>query len=65
MSVSFYDQNADSFIEQTADVDMSNLYARFCRLLPDGGSILDAGSGSGRDALCSATIKVRIQRQSG
>ena len=51
MSVEFYDQNAESFIQQTADVDMRALYDRFRRALPEGGSILDAGCGSGRDSL--------------
>jgi SAM-dependent methyltransferase len=61
MSVSFYDQNADNFIEQTADVDMSSLYERFSRLLPDGGSILDAGSGSGRDALAFSQMGYDVE----
>ena len=51
MSVEFYESNADSFIAQTADVDMAALYQRFCKHLPPGASILDAGCGSGRDAL--------------
>ena len=51
MSVAFYDDNARVFIEQTRDVDMESLYERFCSLLPDHGSVLDVGSGSGRDAL--------------
>lgn len=61
MSVDFYDQNADTFIEQTADVDMSGLYEGFCRLLPEGGSILDAGSGSGRDALAFAQMGYEVE----
>ncbi len=51
MSVEFYESNADSFIAQTADVDMAALYQRFCKHLPPGASVLDAGCGSGRDAL--------------
>jgi SAM-dependent methyltransferase len=56
MSVEFYDQNADSFIAQTADVDMAALYQRFCKLLPSGASVLDAGCGSGRDALAFSNM---------
>ncbi|MGJ8590275.1 MAG: class I SAM-dependent methyltransferase [Yoonia sp.] len=51
MSVGFYERNADSFIAQTADVDMAALYQRFCKHLPPGASVLDAGCGSGRDSL--------------
>jgi SAM-dependent methyltransferase len=52
---SSYDQHAAAFIATTRDVDMSHVRARFLRAVPtrtDGPSrILDAGSGSGRDAL--------------
>lgn len=50
MSVEFYEQHADSFIAQTAHVDMEALYQRLCRHLSSRASILDAGCGSGRDA---------------
>ncbi|GGX18025.1 SAM-dependent methyltransferase [Pigmentiphaga litoralis] len=46
----FYEENAELFISQTRDADMSAAYAEFVRRLPAGGSILDAGSGSGRDS---------------
>ena len=51
MSVAFYESNADTFIAQTVDVDMASLYQRFCKHLKPGASVLDAGCGSGRDAL--------------
>ena len=51
----FYDANAPAFISTTRDVDMSDVQRRFLAALPiiDGkpARILDAGSGSGRDAL--------------
>jgi len=50
-STDYYDQNAQRFFEGTIDVDMSKLYERFLPLIPAGGLILDAGCGSGRDAL--------------
>jgi len=50
MSVEFYDKHAESFIAQTADVDMQALYGRFRKHLPPRASVLDAGCGSGRDA---------------
>lgn len=61
MSVDFYDKNAGSFIDQTACVDMSSLYERFCGLLPKGGSILDAGSGSGRDSLAFSRMGYEVE----
>jgi len=51
MSTEYYEQNAQDFFEGTVDVDMSELYECFLPLVPEGGSILDAGCGSGRDAL--------------
>lgn len=49
-SIAYYDNNAHLFIDGTVDVDMSELYSRFLQHVPDGGHILDAGCGSGRDA---------------
>jgi len=47
---SYYDKHAEAFVLQTIDVDMSALHRRFLANVPGGGSILDAGCGSGRDA---------------
>ena len=51
MSVEFYDINHEEFIQSTVDVDMRLLYEKFCTFLPAKAKILDAGCGSGRDAL--------------
>jgi superfamily II DNA or RNA helicase/HKD family nuclease/SOS-response transcriptional repressor LexA len=48
-SLDYYNQNAASFFSSTVGVDMSPLWVRFLALVPDGGHILDAGCGSGRD----------------
>ena len=50
MTTDYYEQNAQDFYDGTVEVDMSELYDRFLPLVPDGGFILDAGCGSGRDA---------------
>jgi hypothetical protein len=50
-SVAYYDQNAEQFVSDRLDVDMSELYKPFLALVPRGGRILDAGCGSGRDSL--------------
>ena len=51
MSTAYYDQNARAFFQDTVNADMGELRARFLRHVRQGGSILDAGCGSGRDAL--------------
>ncbi len=51
MSVRFYDENAEAFFDGTVSVDMSALRGRFLAYVRAGGRILDAGCGSGRDAL--------------
>lgn len=55
MLTNYYDSNANAFIATTRDVDMSDARGRFLAAIPsrpDGPArILDAGSGSGRDAL--------------
>lgn len=50
MSVNFYDQQADTFSNDTLNVDMTQLYAAFLPLLAPGSVIIDAGCGAGRDS---------------
>lgn len=50
-TLGYYDNNAEAFVESTFTVSMDELYDRFLPYLPKGGHILDAGCGSGRDAL--------------
>jgi len=47
----YYTLHAEAYAHTTRTVDMALLYARFLPHVPAGGLILDAGSGSGRDAL--------------
>lgn len=51
MSTAYYDDNAEQFFADTAFVDLSEGRRRFVAALPPGGRVLDAGCGSGRDAL--------------
>ena len=45
----FYAQHAKEYFSQTAHLDVHCLYAPFLREIRQGGRILDAGCGSGRD----------------
>src|SRR5262249_12574588 len=47
----YYEAHAPSYVDATLRIDMSELYEPFLALIPHGGRILDAGSGSGRDTL--------------
>ncbi|MDO4339548.1 MAG: class I SAM-dependent methyltransferase [Eubacteriales bacterium] len=48
-TIDYYNLNAESFIENTKNVDMHQTQDRFLRLLDENASILDFGCGSGRD----------------
>ncbi len=49
-TLDFYANNAADFINRTTNLNLSALYADFLPFIPAGGSILDAGCGSGRDS---------------
>ncbi len=49
-NVEYYNKNADSFFDGSVNADMSEVRQRFLSYIPDGGEILDAGCGSGRDS---------------
>ena len=49
-TVRFYDDHADEYVRSTVGVDMQLLYEPFLSRIPQGGRILDAGCGSGRDS---------------
>ena len=51
MTVTYYDNNAQTFFSTTSQVDASELYSEFLPLLKPESHILDAGCGSGRDTL--------------
>ena len=49
-NIEYYNENASSFIEGTLNADMSLWRDKFESYVADGGRILDAGCGSGRDS---------------
>lgn len=56
----YYNQHAEIFSESTLQVDMSPLYDAFLPLVAKGGSILDAGCGSGRDSLAFSQLGFNV-----
>ncbi|MCR9292932.1 MAG: class I SAM-dependent methyltransferase [bacterium] len=49
-TIRYYDDHAQEYVSATAGIDMEALYRPFLEFVPEGGTILDAGCGSGRDA---------------
>ncbi len=49
-STEYYNENAAEYFDHTIDLDMRVYLDRFLEFLPDSGSILDLGCGSGRDS---------------
>ncbi len=49
-NIEYYNNNSKEFIENTINSDMSLWRDKFEKYIPDGGHILDAGCGSGRDS---------------
>lgn len=48
-TIDYYDQNAQTFIDGTIDVDFTEIQNMFLERLPEHARILDFGCGSGRD----------------
>ena len=48
-TIEYYNDNTQDFIAGTVGVDVSDLRNRFLETIPQGGTILDLGCGSGRD----------------
>ncbi|MBO4679708.1 MAG: class I SAM-dependent methyltransferase [Lachnospiraceae bacterium] len=49
-NIEYYNENAESFYNNTVNADMSFWRDKFEAYVVDGGRILDAGCGSGRDS---------------
>lgn len=60
MNSSYYQIHAKAFFEGTVNVDMSSLYEAFTSRLPAQAKVLDAGCGSGRDALAFTQMGYQV-----
>lgn len=50
-TLAYYDEHAESFVQNTEHADMHEAVDRFLSCLQPGASVLDFGCGSGRDSL--------------
>jgi SAM-dependent methyltransferase len=57
----YYNEHAEEFCANTFSLDMSELYRPFLERVPEGGRILDAGCGSGRDALAFSQLGYEVE----
>jgi 2-polyprenyl-3-methyl-5-hydroxy-6-metoxy-1,4-benzoquinol methylase len=51
MSIAYYDEHGEAFFRDSVSTGVAHLHARFLDHMTPGGRVLDAGCGSGRDAL--------------
>lgn len=49
-TINYYNNNAETYFDSTVNADLSDIYQRFLKYLPEKSYILDAGCGSGRDS---------------
>jgi len=48
-TIDYYNMNAADYFSRSVHLEMHTLYEKFLMFVPEGGKILDAGCGSGRD----------------
>ena len=64
-TLNWYKENAKDFAARTSDVDMSDLYRSFLKLIPSGGCIMDLGCGAGSAALHFTQAGYRVLAADG
>ncbi len=64
-TIAYYEDNAESFISSTANVEFGKLQREFADMLPQGGRILDLGCGSGRDSLAFIKAGFKVDAVDG
>lgn len=64
-TLDYYENNAEAFIDTTFNVSMGEVYQEFLPAIPEAGHILDAGCGSGRDALYFSKLGFQVSAFDG
>ena len=64
-TLSYYNQNADAYIEGTRKADMSMQYRFFSKYLSPGGKLMDLGCGSGRDSAYFSSLGFEVTAVDG
>ena len=64
-TLSYYNQNADAFIEGTQNADMFEQYQHFLKYLSPGCKLLDLGCGSGRDSAYFSSLGFQVTAVDG
>jgi superfamily II DNA or RNA helicase/HKD family nuclease/SOS-response transcriptional repressor LexA len=64
-TLDYYENNAEAFIDTTFNVSMDEVYQEFLPAIPEAGHILDAGCGSGRDALYFSKLGFQVSAFDG
>lgn len=59
-TLNYYNEQAEKFVQGTVDVEFSHLQNQFIEMLPEGGTILDLGCGSGRDSKAYKTAGFKV-----
>ena len=64
-TLTYYNQNADAFVDGTQNADMSEQYRFFSKYLSPGCKILDLGCGSGRDSAYFSSLGFEVTAVDG
>lgn len=59
-TVDYYDLNAEEYFLRSLRADMDSIYKQFLTFVPENGTILDAGCGSGRDTKYFASLGYKV-----
>lgn len=64
-TLQYYEENADSFVKGTREADFTDTQQAFLSYLPENGTILDLGCGSGRDARAFLDLGYQVEAVDG
>ena len=65
VTLNYYESEYGTFISETIEADTKDLRNRFLKNVPDGGTILDLGCGSGRDTKAFLDAGCRVNATDG